>query len=59
MAGFFLCRRALQYNLCRGTLVATTALLLTLKLSLIVSAILLVVGMPLGAWIAFSRTVIS
>lgn len=34
---------------------ATTALLLTLKLSLIVSAILLVVGMPLGAWIAFSR----
>lgn len=34
---------------------ATTALLLTLKLSLIVSAILLVVSMPLGAWIAFSR----
>jgi molybdate transport system permease protein len=34
--------------------VATTALLLTLKLSLIVSAILLVIGIPLGAWIAFS-----
>jgi molybdate transport system permease protein len=35
--------------------VAWSALLLTLKLSLIVSAILLVVGIPLGAWIAFSR----
>lgn len=34
---------------------AWTALLLTLKLSLIVSAILLVIGLPLGAWIAFSR----
>ena len=34
---------------------AWSALLLTLKLSLIVSIILLVVGVPLGAWIAFSR----
>ncbi len=32
-----------------------TALLLTLKLSLIVSAVLLVVGLPIAAWIAFSR----
>jgi molybdate transport system permease protein len=35
--------------------VAWTALFLTLKLSLIVSAVLLVIGLPLGAWIAFSR----
>lgn len=34
---------------------AWSALLLTLKLSLIVSAILLVVAWPVGAWIAFSR----
>ena len=31
------------------------ALLLTLKLSLIVSAILLIVGLPISAWVAFSR----
>jgi molybdate transport system permease protein len=35
--------------------VAWSALLLTLKLSLIVSIVLLIVGLPLGAWIAFSR----
>jgi molybdate transport system permease protein len=34
---------------------AWSALILTLKLSLIVSAVLLIVGLPLGAWIAFSR----
>lgn len=34
---------------------AWSALLLTLKLSLIVSAMLLVLGLPIGAWIAFSR----
>ena len=34
---------------------AWTALFLTLKLSLIVSAVLLVVSLPLAAWIAFSR----
>lgn len=34
---------------------AWTALALTLKLSLIVSVVLLLVGLPLGAWIAFSR----
>lgn len=34
---------------------AWDALLLTLKLSLVVSAILLVISLPLGAWIAFSR----
>ncbi len=31
------------------------ALALTLKLSLIVSAVLLVIGLPIAAWIAFSR----
>jgi molybdate transport system permease protein len=35
--------------------VAWSALLLTIKLSLIVSIVLLIVGLPLGAWIAFSR----
>ena len=34
---------------------AWSALLLTLKLSLIVSAVLLIIGLPMGAWIAFSR----
>ena len=34
---------------------AWTALFLTLKLSLIVSAVLLVIGIPIAAWIAFSR----
>jgi molybdate transport system permease protein len=34
---------------------AWSALILTLKLSLIVSAVLFVIGLPLGAWIAFSR----
>ncbi len=34
---------------------AWSALLLSLKLSVIVSAVLLVVALPLGAWIAFSR----
>jgi molybdate transport system permease protein len=34
---------------------AWSALLLTLKLSLIVSVILLLIGIPLAAWIAFSR----
>jgi molybdate transport system permease protein len=35
--------------------VAWSALLLSLKLSLIVSAVLLVIALPMGAWIAFSR----
>ena len=34
---------------------AWSALLLSLKLSLIVSAVLLVISLPLGAWIAFSK----
>ncbi len=34
---------------------AWSALLLSLKLSLIVSVVLLAVGLPLGLWIAFSR----
>lgn len=34
---------------------AWTALLLSLKLASVVSLVLLVVGLPLGAWIAFSR----
>lgn len=34
---------------------AWTALLLTLKLALIVSAVLFVIALPLGWWIAFSR----
>ncbi|ABF40878.1 Molybdate ABC transporter, inner membrane subunit [Candidatus Koribacter versatilis Ellin345] len=34
---------------------AWSALLLSLKLSVIVSAVLLVIALPLGAWIAFSK----